>query len=281
MSDDFREASHKQWTTAAQGWAAEAERREQGPVGRAADWMLEAAALGPGERVLELACGAGDVGLRAAEAVGPTGHVLCTDFAEPMVDLVRERAAAAGLTQVEARVMDALEPDAGEESFDAILCRLGFMLMPDPARALRAARGLRAPQGRLALAVWGPAEANRWLSGLFDAVMKTLGAPPPEPGAPGPFALADHDRLRDLLAEAGFEDVRVEDVDGERRYDSAEAWWDDMTAGEGPISGIMGHLTDEQREAIRGAALENARAHAGDDGRELRFPVRLVCALAA
>ncbi|MDQ3740847.1 MAG: class I SAM-dependent methyltransferase, partial [Actinomycetota bacterium] len=232
------------------------------------------------ERVLELAAGAGDVGLRAAEAVGPQGRVLCTDFAAPMVDLVRERADAAGLHQVEARVMDALEPDAGEESFDAILCRLGFMLMPDPAKAVGAARGLLAPEGRLVLAVWASGEENPWLSAVFEATMSTLGAPPPEPGTPGPFALADRDRLRSLLEDAGFTDVRVEDVDGERTYDSPAAWWQDMTEGEGPMSALMKHLQPEQLEAIRERASGRAEAFVREGG-DVRFPARLVCARAA
>jgi SAM-dependent methyltransferase len=277
--DDFTAASHEQWSNVARGWAAEAERRERGPAGRAADWMLEAAALRAGERVLELACGAGDVGLRAAEAVGPGGRVLCTDFAEPMVDLVRERAAERGLGNVEARVVDAQQPELGER-FDAILCRLGLMLLPDPGRALRAARGLLAGDGRLALAVWAAPERNRWLTALTDAVMAAVGAPPPEPGAPGPFALADAGRLRELLAGAGFEDVLVEDVEGEVRHPSLEAWWADATDGEGPISAVMRHLRPDQLEAVRRDALAAARPYVADGG-EVRFPGALLVARAA
>jgi len=222
VSDDHREASRAQWEQAAQGWAAEAEERERGPAGRAADWMLEAVAPQPGERVIELACGAGDVGLRAAAAVGEQGRVLLTDFAEPMVELVRER--AAGLPHVEARTLDAESPDL-DERFDVALCRLGYMLMPDPARALRETRDLLDPGGRLALAVWATAERNPWLSLVFDAVMGVLGAPPPEPGTPGPFALGDQDRIRSLLDGAGFAEVTVEEVGEIRRYESAEEWW--------------------------------------------------------
>lgn len=98
--EDLREASKAQWSGVAGGWAEGVERRENGPAGAAADWMLAAAALEPGERVLELACGAGDVGLRAAERVGPTGRVVCSDFAEPMVDVARERARTAGLEDI-------------------------------------------------------------------------------------------------------------------------------------------------------------------------------------
>lgn len=278
MTEEHTAASHAQWSRAAADWAADSERREAGPPGRAADWMLAAAALQPGERVLELACGSGDVGLRGAEAVGPEGRVLCTDFAEPMVDLVRERAAS--LAQVEARVVDAQDPEAlGDERFDAVLCRLGYMLMPQPDRAFAASYAALAPGGRLALAVWSGAERNPWLSLLFDAVMSVLGAPPPAPGTPGPFALADRGRLKSLLGEAGFADVVVEEVEAEHVKPSLEGWWTGMTEGDGPLATIFTHLDEGQVETIREQALGQAAAYARDDG-QVSFPAALVVASA-
>jgi SAM-dependent methyltransferase len=277
VSDEHREASRAQWETAAEDWAAEAERREQGPAGRAADWMLDAAGVRPGERVIELACGAGDVGLRAAEAVGPEGRVLCTDFAEAMVALVRRRAAA--LPQVEARTLDAEDPEI-DEHFDVALCRLGYMLMPDPARALRATHDLLEPGGRLALAVWAEGDRNPWLSLLFDAVMGMLGAPPPPPHTPGPFALGDPDRLRELLDAAGFADVTVDEVADVREYGSPGEWLEGMQDGSGgPVAAILAQLPAEQAAGIRERAEEAARAYADDAGR-VRFPATLVVASA-
>ena len=278
MSDEHAAASHAHWVGAAADWVADAARREAGPPGRAADWMLEAADLKPGERVLELACGGADVGLRAAEAVGEGGRVLCTDFAEPMVDLVRER--AAGLPQVEARVLDAQDPAAlGGERFDAVLCRLGYMLIPQPDRALETSFAALEDGGRLALAVWAGAERNPWLSLLFDATMSTLGAPPPAPGTPGPFALADHDRMRALLEGAGFADVRVEDVEAVHEKASVDAWWIGMTEGDGPLSTIVKHLDATQVERIREAASGAAQRYVESDG-AVRFPAALVVASA-
>jgi SAM-dependent methyltransferase len=238
--------------------------------------MLEAVALRPGEHVLELACGGGDVGLRAAEAVGPEGRVLCTDFAEAMVELVRRRAAESGLAQVEARVLDAQEPGL-DERFDAILCRLGYMLLPDPARALRASRALLADDGRLALAVWGAPERNPWMTALTDAVMAAVGAPPPEPGTPGPFALADRARLHELVTGAGFRDVAVEEVVGEVHHESIAAWWEDATEGKGPLSALMRSLEPEQLAAVRERALPAAERYVREDG-AVRLPGAVVVA---
>jgi SAM-dependent methyltransferase len=255
-------------------WAEQAADREAGPPGEAADWMVRAAALAPGGRVLELACGAGDVGLRAAEVVGPEGRVLCTDFAEPMVEVVRERAAAAGLAQVEARVLDAQE-GIDDERFDAVLCRFGYMLMPDPGRALAASHRALVGGGRLALAVWGTAERNPWLSLVFDAVMSTLGAPPPEPGTPGPFALADEDGLRGMIERAGFREVTVEVLSGERRFESTAEWWEGTRDSAGPVAAILRHLDERQVAQIGERALAAGEPYGG------RFPAQIVAASAS
>ena len=273
MADDLRDASRSHWAEAASGWATAAERREAGPAGAAADWMLEAAGLRPGARVLELACGAGDVGLRAAEIVGGGGHVVLSDFAEPMVEIARER--AAGLRHVEARVLDAEQLEAGDVHFDAVLCRFGYMLMPNPAAALQRTHGVLDEGGNVALAVWGAEERNPWLSLITDSVMEVLGAPRPEPGTPGPFALADPDRLRGLLADAGFEDVRVEALASEATHESIEAWWAGTQQESGPIASVMRHLPAEQVEAIRERACGHAREYVGDDG-SVRFPAEVI-----
>lgn len=264
--EDLREASRAQWSNVAGGWALAADRREGGPSGAAADWMLRAADLKPGGRVLELACGAGDVGLRAAEAVGSTGRVLCSDFAEPMVEVVRTRADALRMGHLEARVLDAEDLLLDGELFDAVLCRFGYMLMTDPAKALRSSGAALDRGGRLALSVWGPAERNPWLSLITDAVMKSLGAPPPAPGVPGPFALADHDRLGSLVEGAGVEDVVVEDLETERRHESLDDWWADTREVSGPIGALLGQLAEEQVTAIHDEALARAREHVRSDG---------------
>ena len=277
-SREYRDASREQWSSAAEHWAAEAERRERGPAGKAADWILSAAKLQKGNRVLELACGAGDVGLRAAEVVGPSGRVLCSDFAEPMVELVRARAGELGLDQVEARVLDA-EAREMEERFDAVLCRFGIMLMPTPAKALKGSYDVLDRGGRLALAVWGAEKDNPWLSLLTDAVMKELGAPPPAPGTPSPFALHEHELFRELLEGPGFDQIVIEDLDDRRRYDSVEEWWSGTQEASGPLGAVLSHLTEQQVTSIRDEALAGAAAYVDAQG-ALSFPARVVVASA-
>jgi SAM-dependent methyltransferase len=274
-ADEFTAASQSFWSAAAPGWAAL--ERQGGPYASATNWLLEAAALRPGDHVLEVACGSGDVGLRAAEVVGPEGRVVCTDFAEPMVEAVRERARELGLENVEAEVADAQREREDGRRFDAVLCRFGYMLMPDPVAALAAGRAALNDDGRLVLAVWGPAERNPWLSALTDAVMAAVGAPPPPPGTPGPFALGDRDRLREVLTAAGFGYAAIEDCDSEREFGSLEEWWGGTQQASGAISSLLAQLPADQVEAIRQAALAAAERYVGEDG-AVRFPARVLAA---
>jgi SAM-dependent methyltransferase len=278
--DDYREASQSQWGDAAGAWAELADRPEEGAQAAAAAWILENADLRPGDEVLELAGGTGQVGFQAARLVGPEGRVVCSDFAEPMAQAAAERAKRQGLANVEARVLDAERLALREgEAFDAVICRFGYMLMADPLQALRESLRALRPGGRLALAVWGRAERNPALNLILDAMMAELDAPPPEPGTPGPFALDDPARVAALLEQAGFADVHAELLESERRNDSLEAWWEHMLKVAGPVIAILEALPDERVEAIRGRAFASAAQYARD-GRGVRFPAELCVARA-
>ncbi|HEX6457239.1 MAG TPA: methyltransferase domain-containing protein, partial [Solirubrobacterales bacterium] len=133
---EYHEASREQWSAAARSWARAAEEEETGASADATPWMLDAAELRPGMRVLELACGAGRVGLQAASRVGPDGTVLCSDFSQEMVDAVADRVERLGMPNVETRLLDAHRLDLPDDEFDAVLCRFGYMLMADPPQAL-------------------------------------------------------------------------------------------------------------------------------------------------
>jgi hypothetical protein len=111
------------------------------------------------------------------------------------------------------------------------------------------------------------------------AVMDHFAAPPPEPGVPGMFALAGKDRLRQLLEQAGFAEIRVETVEATERYESVDAWWDFIREIAGPLATLMAGLQDADREAIRARATEAASKFASNG--ELRFPSGLRLAAAS
>ena len=247
--DPMRAHLHGQWEGVAPGWAAHAEYLDARGAGVAAR-LIELSGLAPGERVLELACGPGGVGLAAAPVVGPEGEVVLSDLASGMTAIAAARAARLGLTNVRTRELDLEAIDEPDASYDVALCREGLMLVPEPDRAAREIRRVLRPGGRVAVAVWGPRARNPWLGLVFDAVAEQLGTPIPPPGVPGPFALDDGGRLAALLADAGFRDVEVAEHPVPLRAASFAEWWTRTVALAGPLASRLASLSDDGRRAL-------------------------------
>src|SRR2546423_179057 len=165
--------------------------------------MVAALAPRPGETILELAGGAGVSGFAAAALLQGEGRLIMTDFAENMVEAQRRRGAELGLDNVEYRVMDAEHMDLDDDSVDGVLCRWGYMLMADPAAALRETRRVLRDGGTLAFAVWQTPDRNPWAAIPGMTLVQRGHMPPPEPGAPGMFALGDRDGLMEVVTGAG------------------------------------------------------------------------------
>ncbi len=223
-----REASLQGWEAAAAGWrrSQEAIRRLGAPV---SEWLIEAIAPRPGQRIMELAAGTGETGLLVARRVGPAGGVIVSDQAEAMLDGARVRAVELSVENVEFKVISAEWIDMPLASVDGVLCRWGYMLLADPAAALAETRRVLRAGGRLALAVWDSVAHNPWaLQPALELIERGL---IPAPGAspdwqPGPFALGDPERVRELIAGAGFAEIDVQALDLRQRYDSFDAFWE-------------------------------------------------------
>jgi SAM-dependent methyltransferase len=171
--------------------------------------------LKAGEHVLDVGCGCGDTSLRLAERVGPGGAVLGVDVSAPMLAVARRAAEASG-SGAAFRVADAGSDDLGEHVFDAVFSRFGVMFFADPAAAFSNIRASIKPGGRLGFVCWRQLDDNAWMNAPLRAAAAHLPAPPEsDPLAPGPFAFADGDRVRRILADAGFSAIKV------RRFDTA------------------------------------------------------------
>jgi SAM-dependent methyltransferase len=222
---EHREASLTHWEEAAAGWVArQASIRElSAPVSH---WMIDAVQPQPGQRVLELAAGLGETGFLAAELVAPVGGLITSDQADAMLEGARRRAGELGLTNVEFQVLNAEWIDLPVASVDAVLCRWGYMLMVDPAAALAETRRVLRSGGRLGLAVWDALEHNPWAQIPAGELVRRGLTEPPQPGAPGPFALGEKRRLRELLEQAGFTEVWVEPLELRQRVASFDEFWE-------------------------------------------------------
>jgi SAM-dependent methyltransferase len=257
------------WAAVAGGWAEYADYVDRRSA-QITQLMLESSALRPGERVLELACGAGGAGLAAAELVAPRGAVVLSDIAAEMTAIASARADARRLNNVSTRVLDLEEIDEADGSYDVVLCREGLMLVPEPVRAAREITRILRPGGRLAVAVWGPRERNPWLGVMFDAVSAQLGCPVPPEGIPGPFSLEDADTLAALLSDANLSDVVVSELPVPLRARSFEDWWTARCALAGPLTKILASLPDGAARSIRARAHDATRQYETPAG--LEFP---------
>jgi SAM-dependent methyltransferase len=217
----YKSTTRRQWEDAAEAW------HRWGPtletwLGPATEKMLEAANVTTGNRVIDVAAGAGGQTLAAARRVGPGGHVLATDISPRILAYAAQVTAEAGLTNVETREADG-EALGGllAASFDAVISRLGLIYFPDQQTALTGMRRALRRGGRMAAIVFSTPERNTFFSIPVSIIRQAAQLPPPQPGQPGPFSLGSPGVLDEALSSAGFEDVRVEAVSAPLRLPSA------------------------------------------------------------
>ncbi len=220
-ADKFRQTTRAQWESAAEAWD-----RWSGLLNRwlgpATEAMLDAARVGPGSRVLDIAAGAGEQTLAAARRAGPTGHVLATDISPTILRYAKSAAQKAGLDNVETRELDGERHDMlPAESFDAAISRVGLIYFPDQQRALAGIRHALRPGGRFAAVVYSTPEKNPFFALPVGIIRRRAQLPTPLPGQPGPFSLGGEGVLARTLEQAGFRDVKVEKIDSPVRLPTA------------------------------------------------------------
>ena len=263
--DAYREQSRETWNELAAGWEDRANWMSK-TTGVVNEWILGKLDPQPRQTVLDIAAGPGDLALRAAERVGDGGHVLCTDFSPEMVSAARRLGDGRGLTNVEYRVLDAERMDLDDESVDSAACRWGYMLMADPAAALSETKRVVHRGGPLAFAVWASPERNPWAAIPAITLVERGHMQPPQPGMPGLFALADPDRTRTLVTEAGFGEPELEEIPFEFEYKDFDDLWDSLVRLAGPLARAIKALDDEERRATYEAIEHNVAPFRKDDG---------------
>jgi SAM-dependent methyltransferase len=242
--------------------------------------LLARAAVGPGERVLEIGCGTGAATVPLAEAAGPEGEVVGIDISEPMLERARRNIAERRLGNVSFVLADAQTHRFPPARFDLIVSRFGVMFFADPFAAFANLIGAARPGGRLCFVCWTPLADNpHWLV-PFEVVQRRLGRPAPRPPRePGPLAFSDPDYVREFLGAAGFADVEIERASVGIAGSSPEE-----EAEHAMIMGPPGRLIEEKkpdealRARIRSEMAEAFAAHAPAGKVELSATVFLVTA---
>jgi ubiquinone/menaquinone biosynthesis C-methylase UbiE len=268
----------ERWDRAARGWGQRAQRmRDFGmPV---STWMIDHAGLQPGQRVLELAAGPGETGLLAAELITPGGVLVSSDGSESMLELARARAAELGIGNVEFKRLELEWIDLPTASVDVVMIRWGVMLTVDPEAALREARRVLVPGGRIVLAVWDQAELNPWATITDRALIEVGHAERPDPTAPGMFALAAPGRLHEMLEAAGFLEVLVESIELPRApVTAAEALAEKLDLSRA-FADAYECLSEADRRALVDRIASLGAPYADPDGR-LLLPARSLVAAA-
>jgi SAM-dependent methyltransferase len=238
------------------------------PVGDAA---MARAALRPGERAIDVGCGCGTTTFELARRTGPRGHVLGIDISQPMLARARERSEPGQAIEfVEA---DATTFPFAAASYDVLFSRVGIMFFPDPIAAFTNMRKALRPGGRIALVCFRTPQESPFLMLPLAAAHRHLAPrPPPGPEDPGMFSFASGERVKRILASAGFQSIVLEaldldlDIAGGRGLEAAVQASIEL----GPTSGLLLDQPPEMRAVVAASVREALAPYCRDSSVRLR-----------
>ncbi len=183
------------------------------PVGRV---LMSRADFGPGDRVIDIGCGAGGTSIDISRQVGPRGTVLGVDISPQLIEAAERRARAQNAANVSFRCADATTVSLDGPPFDRLYSRFGLMFFADARAAFANLHRLLRGGGRADFSVWAPARDNPWVTQVMGIIGRHVELPAPTPRTPGPFALDDPDYIRELLDGGGFKAAAIDTWQGDQ-----------------------------------------------------------------
>ena len=234
-----------------------------GPLG---DVLLETADLEPGNRVLDVGCGSGHTTVEIARRVAPGGAVVGLDIATVMLEAAKARAMKDGVVAhfLEA---DAQVHDFDIAAFDVVTSRFGVMFFSDPTAAFANLRRALVDGGRLLFLCWQPVAQNPWVQIPIRAVAQAVELPTPgPPGSPGPFAFADPDHVRKILAGAGYGEVIIESLHRPMSLGTSVEEALEFLLEIGPTARALAESTTGDKKKAVEALHQELAAHATEEG---------------
>ncbi len=251
--DEVRQRARLEWKLAAPGWK-KWEKQLLSQMQPMSDQLIQSAGIVPGHYVLDVATGTGEPALTIAKFVGPQGRVVGVDISPEMLEVAKERANSQRLNNVTFQdIQDENLSEFQDATFDAVVCRLGLMLMPDPVKALRAFLRVLKPGRKASVTVPGAPEKTPFMALPMKAIAKHIpDFKPPPPGTPGFFAIPSLQALQELFLKAEFSNFTGQvDESGRVRVESAEEYWQMGTEITGVLALVFAKLPEEKKQAIR------------------------------
>lgn len=245
----YKETTCAQWQAAAEAWYRWSPVLKQW-LGRATDEMMEMAGVGSGQRVLDVAAGAGEQSVSASKRVGPTGYVLATDISSNILEFAKKMARDEGLTNLETAAMDGENLTLPDESFDAVISRVGLIYFPDQQKALKEMWRVLKPGGSIAAIVYSTPEKNKFFSAPVSIIRNRAKLPPPLPGQPGPFSLGAAGAIEEAFTRAGFRNVKSMRVNSPLVLSSAKECVRFEKESFGALHQMLGGLNDDEKQSV-------------------------------
>lgn len=266
-AEGYRVNQRKNWDGVAIGWKKWWKTFEKGGQ-KVSDKLVELARVKPGQRVLDIATGIGEPALTACKIVGNSGYVLATDISPEMLAIGKERARYAGFNNIEFKEGDAATVVLPHSSFDSALCRWGLMFLPNLSTALKNIQRSLVSGGKFATAVWAEPAKVPQLNIVMSIVRQYLQLPFPHTETPGPFSLADFDKLKNFLLQAEFNDVKCDKIQVTFEFDSAEDYVRFTRDIAAPVSMMLANETAEKKSEIWNIVTDKVKSeYAKNNGR--------------
>lgn len=256
-AEAFREFEHAGWEQAGAGYC----KHFLAVTNQAAPALLDAAGVGEGSRVLDVATGPGNI---AAAAAARGATVTGIDFSAAQVAIARELNPG-----IEFEEGDAESLRFADSSFDAVVMNFGMLHFSDPERALAEAHRVLAPGGRLAFTVWAPPERAVPFAILMDSIEAHGTLEVDLPPGPPMYRFVDPEKTRRFLEGAGFADMESREEELTMRLGAPDDLFDFFRNGAVRAAGLLKCQTPAAHDAIRASMRDKTEAYADASGVEM------------
>jgi ubiquinone/menaquinone biosynthesis C-methylase UbiE len=245
----YKNTTHDQWQAAAEAWYRWSPTLNQW-LCNATEKMLDIAGITTGHRVLNIAAGAGEQSITTAKKVGPAGFVLATDISPNILKYAKAMAQEASVNNIEIKVMHGENLTLEDETFDAVISRVGLIYFPDQQKALKEMRRVLKVGGKVTAIVYSTPEKNKFFSVLVSIIRNRAKLPPHLPGQPGPFSLGAEGVIEKAFSQAGFKNVKAVRIDLPLMLSSAKECVRFERESFGALHQMLSGLSDAEKESV-------------------------------